>query len=224
MPGKNIRPLLGKPLIVWTVEQACAAVYLDRVIVSTDDDQIARIAAAAGAETPFVRPNDLAADTSLIIDAIIYSLDRLSHDGQAFDYVALLEPTSPLREDGDIDRAVTTLINNEERADSLMYIGKVVLQNPLMAKRIDTEGYLHPFLDVSTDGRRQELPDAYIPYGVCYLSKTSALRKHRTFYQPRTLALVTQRRQNYEIDDIWDFVCIEAVMQRIVHDQQRASP
>ncbi len=221
LPGKNIKPLLGKPLLAWTVEQARTARYLDRVIVTTDDENIARVATESGAEVPFYRPDDLAADTSLIIDTILYVLDQLADGGEAYDYLALLEPTSPLRDEGDIDRAISTLIENEERADSLMYVGRVVLQNPLMAKRIDGEGYLCPFLDSSSDGRRQELPDAYIPYGVCYLSKTTALREYRTFYQQRTLPLVTQRWQNYEIDDIWDFLCIEAVMQRVVSGEHR---
>jgi len=103
LPGKNIKPLLGKPLIAWTIEQAKASKYVDRVVVSTDDDEIAEVAIRYGAEVPFLRPKELARDDSPTIDAILHALDFFSDKGERFDLLALLEPTSPLRDSEDID-------------------------------------------------------------------------------------------------------------------------
>ncbi len=221
LPGKNVRPLLGKPLIAWTIEQAKASVCLDETIVSTDDPEIAQVAEQFEMPVPFTRPEKLAADQALIIDTILYTLDWYEQQGKIFDYFALMEPTSPLRGEGDIDRGLSSLIDNQENADSLMYLGRVVLQNPYMAKKIDEKGLIRPFFEsFRAEGRRQELPKAYIPYGVLYASKVSALREYGTFYQPRTMPLVTQRWQNYEVDDIYDFLCVEAVMKQVIAERK----
>ena len=112
LPRKNIRTLLGKPLIAWTIDQAIASDYLDKIVVSTDSKIIADISKDFGAEVPFLRPKMLATDTATSVDVINHTLDYLTDKNQIFDYFALLEPTSPLRETSDINLAIEQLINN----------------------------------------------------------------------------------------------------------------
>ena len=110
LPGKNIRPMCGKPLIAWTIEKALQSRHLDVVMVSTDSLEIAAIAREHGAEVPFLRPADLATDTANSYDVIRHALGYYRQSvGRDFVYTALLEPTSPLREDDDIDRVLAAL-------------------------------------------------------------------------------------------------------------------
>jgi CMP-N,N'-diacetyllegionaminic acid synthase len=217
LPGKNIRPLLGKPLIAWTIEKALASNYLDRIIVSTDDKEIAEIAKNSGAEVPFLRPDELASDYANSVDVVIHAINFLKDKGEEFDYIALLEPTSPLRKDGDVDKAIETLVDAGDRADSLVSLGKIALEHPWVAKKVEKSGYMAPFVEsIGKVVRRQELKDAFFPYGVIYLSSVSSLLEHRTFYPERTLPLFIERWQCYEIDDICDFISVEAILNRFI--------
>jgi CMP-N,N'-diacetyllegionaminic acid synthase len=212
LPRKNILPLLGKPLIAWTIEQALASKYLDKVMVSTDDEEIARIAKDHGAELPFIRPAELATDTAKTIDVIYHSLEFYKERGVSFNYLALLEPTSPLRAEGDIDKSIKLLSDQEAEADSLVSVGEVHMEHPSIVKKIENN-YVKPYektREIIT--RRQDLSKAYFPYGVIYLSKITSLEATNTFYQERTIPFFIQRWQNYEVDDIFDLMCIEAIL------------
>ncbi len=212
LPRKNVLDLSGKPLIAWSIERAVSSKYLDKVIVSTDDNEIAAIAKQYGAEVPFLRPDELAGDTTPMIDVVGHAITYYEKENAEFDYVALLEPTSPLRKENDIDNAIVQLINHENDADGLVSVGEVHLEHPSIMKKIKDE-YIAPFeISDKNISRRQELEKVYFPYGVIYLVKTEMLIKHRTFYQDRTIPYFIERWQNYEVDDIYDFKCIEAVM------------
>ncbi len=213
LPHKNVLPFAGKPLIAWTIESALGSEHVDRTLVTTDDEAIAEAARSAGAEVPFLRPADLASDTSPSIDAVLHALDFLESGGETFDYLALLEPTSPLRAPGDIDRAIRLLASNHDCADAVVSVGEIHMEHPSIAKSVDSEGFLRPYLtDSEKVTRRQELGAALFPYGVVYLAKTSVLREQRTFYPELTLPLPIERWQGYEIDDVYDLVCAEAVL------------
>lgn len=107
LPGKNIKPLMGKELIGWTIEAALAAKHIDEVILSSDDEEIARIAKKFGASVPFMRPAELATDTAIADDAYIYTINRLNDEfGYNIDEFCILQPTSPLRRTKDIDGAI----------------------------------------------------------------------------------------------------------------------
>lgn len=212
LPRKNILPLLGKPLVAWTIGQALASQYLDKVIVSTDDEEIARIAKDHGAEVPFIRPAELATDTAKTIDVIYHSLAFYKERGISFNYLALLEPTSPLRAEGDIDKSIKLLADHEAEADSLVSVGEVHMEHPSIVKKIENN-YVKPYESTGEIiTRRQDLSKAYFPYGVIYLSKITSLEATDTFYQERTIPYFIQRWQNYEVDDIFDLICIEAIM------------
>lgn len=213
LPKKNIKLLNGKPLIVWTIEQALNSKYLDKVVVSTDDTEIAKVSKKYGAEVPFLRPKELATDESPTIDTIFHAVNWFEDKGENFDYLALLEPTSPLRKKSDIDNAITTLIDNISRAESLVSVGIVTLEHPFYIKKIDEDGYLRAFLNFEKlIYRRQDLPIAYFPYGVIYLASINSLKKYKTFYQDKTLPFIIERWQNYEVDDLYDFICVESIL------------
>ena len=119
--NKNIKPMNGKPLIVWTIEAAQQSIYLDKFLVSTDSKEIAKVAKHNGAEVPFLRLSKYAKDDSPSYEAVLHAIDQLKLKGETYDYVALLEPTSPLRGYKDIDNAIAQLIYHPD-ADGLVSV------------------------------------------------------------------------------------------------------
>lgn len=212
LPGKNIRPLAGKPLIAWSIEAARACAAVSDVVVSTDDAAIADAARAHGARVPFLRPPALAGDTSTSADAALHALDWLArNEGARFDAVMLLEPTSPLRASTDLPGVADLLARRWHETDAVVTVGRVQLEQPAVMKRMDGDGRLAPW--VPDDALAKDAPAAWFPYGVAYAVKTEALERHRTFYPPRVLGYTIERWQNYEVDDLFDFLCVEAVLQ-----------
>jgi len=212
LPGKNIRPLCGKPLIAWTIEKALKSLHLDVVMVSTDSPEIAAIAREHGAEVPFLRPAELATDTANSYDVIRHALGHYRQSAnRAFAYTALLEPTSPLREDDDIDRVLEALDGAAGDFDSVVTLGEVG-EHPSIMKRLVGRG-IEPFCkELVQTTRRQDNAPAYFPYGVAYIAKTDVLLEENTFYTRRCMGFPIRRYQNYEIDDVYDFYCVENVM------------
>lgn len=212
LPGKNIRNLCGKPLIAWTIEAAKSAKYLDTVVVTTDSLDIAAVAKEYGAEVPFIRPHELASDYTPTIDVVYHALKYYREAlNQEFDYVVLLEPTSPLRENDDIDRMLELLVNRAKQCDAIVSVGEVS-EHPSIMKRL-VRGDLEPFcVTLSQTTRRQDNTAAYFPYGVAYIVKTSVLFEEGTFYVRRSMPFLIKRYQNYEIDDIYDLLCVENIM------------
>lgn len=212
LPGKNIRQICGKPLIGWTIEKALKSEFLDVVLVTTDSDDIALVARDYGATIPFMRPAKLASDTASSYDVIRHALDYYqANEHREFDYTVLLEPTSPLREDDDIDRVLLALDSNSTDFDAVVTLGEVG-EHPSIMKRLEGNR-IEPFcLELAQTMRRQDNVPAFFPYGVAYAAKTLALLKENTFYVQRCMGIPIRRYQNYEIDDIYDFICVENVM------------
>jgi CMP-N,N'-diacetyllegionaminic acid synthase len=211
VPRKNIKDINGKPLLAYTIESAAKSKLLDTFIVSTEDNEIAGVAKKYHAEV-VKRPSELARDDSPTSDAIFQVFDHFKNLGKSFNIVVLLEPTSPLRKDNDIDNALKLFIDNYDKADSLVSLGEVQMENPYIQKLV-VDGLVKPLITTDKDfKRRQELPKTYFPYGVIYLSKTDAYIKTKSFYQERTIPYFIERWQNYEIDDMCDYFCIEALM------------
>ena len=211
IPGKNIKMIADEPLICWTIKNALKSLLIDKVIVSTDGDDIANISEQCGAEVPFFRPKELAADTSPTSDVVIHALHHFSEKGHKYDCVAILEPTSPLRKKDDIDRGIKTFIDFGE-ADSLVTLGEVHTEHPVIVKKVINNmvcPYMH---DAAKIYQRQQADKAYFPYGVLYLSKSEEFQKQKTFYTNKTLPLFIERWQNYEIDDEIDFLLVEKLI------------
>jgi CMP-N-acetylneuraminic acid synthetase len=211
LPGKNTRLLAGKPLLVWSIEQALASAAVTVVHVSTDSAATADIARAAGADVPYLRPGRLATDEATTQSVIEYALDHYATGGSTFDYVVLVEPTSPLRERDDIDRAITTLQDNADSFDSLVTLGPVQA-HPSITKRLAGSRVVPFFGEVQVSSRRQDLDPAFFPYGVAYVAKTKTLLDEGTFYTSRCMGMLVERHQAYEIDDVYDFLCVEAIL------------
>jgi CMP-N,N'-diacetyllegionaminic acid synthase len=212
LPGKNIRQMCGKPLIAWTIEKAKISKYLDMVLVSTDCPKIMEIANLYGGYVPFQRPSELATDLSTSYDVIRHALNYLvSEEGKSFDYIVLLEPTSPLREDDDIDKMLERLVALGSEFDSIISIGKVE-EHPSIVRRVRSN-QIEPFCpEVEQTNRRQDNDPAYFPYGVAYIAKIDVLLEENTFYTKRSTYFKIKRYQNCEIDDVYGFICAESIM------------
>lgn len=220
LPGKNIKPMLGKPLLGYTLEQAKLSKYLDQIVVSTDDPKIAKVAAKFGFNPPFLRPKELAKDNSPSADAAIHAVDWFKEE--KFDVLVLLEPTSPLRKKDDIDKAIKLFIDNYEKADSLLCLGKIYsdTEHPIGAKIVDKKGYIKPFLTGGMNFyQRQQLPEAYGIYGGIYICKIGVYKKTKSFLNERTIPYFVERWQEFEIDDYIDWVCVEAVMRETKNER-----
>jgi len=212
LPGKNIKTLCGKPLIAWSIEAGLASQYVDEVVVTADSDEIAEVARKFGASTPFIRPAELASDTATSFDAIKHTIDFYAeHFSKSFDYIVLLEPTSPLREKNDIDEMLEKLVSVDGKFDAIVSLGEVNEHPSIMKRTIGNE--IQTFSkELTITTRRQDNETAYFPYGVAYIVKTNTLIGEKTFYPLRTTYKIIKRYQCYEIDDIYDFLAIENIM------------
>ena len=213
LPGKNTRDLCGKPLIAWSIEAGLQSKYIDEVMVTTDSRDIADVAQQYGAEVPFLRPGYLADDAAPTFDTVKHVLDTYEEDlNKTFEYVVLLEPTSPLREKSDIDNMIKNLTDEEYYFDSIISVGEVH-EHPSIMKKIVDGNRLEQFCsELNMTSRRQDNKPAYFPYGVAYIAKTPILLEQKTFYTERSTFYQIKRYQCYEIDDIYDFLSIESVM------------
>jgi CMP-N,N'-diacetyllegionaminic acid synthase len=212
LPGKNIRPICGKPLIAWSIEQSLSSICIDRTIVSTDSADIANVARKYGADVPFIRPDDLATDQASTMEVVDHAIQYLKNNDEVeYDYIVLIEPTSPLREKDDLDSMLHQLEKHSSDFDSIISIGEVTEHPSIMKRKVDFR--LEPFCsELVMEARRQDNTPAYFPYGVGYIVKTDTLRSEMTFYTTRCMYYEIKRYQNYEIDDLYDFMCVEAVM------------
>lgn len=213
LPGKNIKVLNGRPLIAWTIEQANKSELIDNVIVSTDSSEIAKVCEIYGVSVPELRPKHLSTDEASSMDVLDYVIKHEEEQGKVYDYILLLEPTSPLRRRDDLDNMIRLAGDNHDR-DGVISVGKVQLEHPIIVKKISAEGTIVPYITETTNiYQRQQHDEALFPYGVGYLIKTSIFKEKHMIYTSNILPYYIERWQNYEIDDIYDFKCIETIMQ-----------
>ncbi len=213
LPGKNIKMLNGKPLIMWTLSRILDSRLVDKVFVSTDSREIADVCEQGGVKVPGLRPAYLATDGASSMDVLEYTIQELEKAGEEYDYMLLLEPTSPLRKKDDIDNMIRLAGDNPAR-DGVISVGKVHLEHPSIIKKISSEGCIVPYAPAQPSVyQRQQHDEALFPYGVGYLIKISVLKEKHTIYTDNVIPYYIERWQNYEIDDIYDFKCIEAIMQ-----------
>jgi CMP-N-acetylneuraminic acid synthetase len=210
IPNKNIKDFSNKPLIVHTIEHALAASYIDRVIVDTDSEEIAKIARENGAEVPFLRPAELAQDTSLVIENIIHTLNELKDDdGYDPTHVFILQTTSPLREVEDIDKCwdlmqhsnattVLTICSTHPRLYHLTKDNDIVLVN-------GTE---------SASTNIQDWPPGYILNGCfVYIIETKALLKEKRVITEKTKAVICDKWRSVDLDTPEDWGLAELLYQ-----------
>ncbi len=216
LPRKNVRTVAGKPLVFWPIHAALGSIYIDKVICSTDDKQIAEVARGAGADIPFIRPAGLANDKASSMDVVTHSMDELEKSNLNFDYVVFLEPTSPLTESCDIDSALKVLSMARYDADSIVGVSKVESTHPDYDVRIADKGLISPYAahDFTQMKRRQDTEELFFLDGSLYISDVSAFRHYNSFYHDRTLAYKMPRWKSFEIDEYVDLVCVEAILLR----------
>ena len=210
VPGKNIKHLAGKPLIAYTIEAALAAKSISEVIVSTDDEEIAKISKMYGAKVPFLRPAKLATDDAQAIDSYIYTVDRLNEEfGYKVEDFLVLLLTTPFRNAQDIDAAVKMF--KEKDADSV--ISYVEECSPINGFKYlnDDNSFEHIFPEVLAN--RQEMRSAYIPNGAIYVFRLNLLKKG-TYFSEKSYAYVMPRKRSIDIDTLEDFAYAEFLLSR----------
>ena len=206
LPGKNLQLLAGKPLIAWTIDAAKHAASLTRGILSTDDAEIAAVGRQHGIEVPFMRPSELATDTARIEDAILHALDTLD---EPFDYVVLLQATSPLRTAEDIDKTVARCIETGAPACVTVTIPS---KSPYWMFKLDGEERLEPLFDLPMGRRRQDLPAAYVPNGAVYAARVEWFREHGSFYGRETVASIMPPERALDVDSALDLRIADSLL------------
>ncbi len=197
---------------MWSLDGAKESKYIDEVYVSTDSQSIADVCIQGGVPVPELRPEYLAQDTSSSMDVLLYVIDLMEHKGKIFDYLILLEPTSPIRKNADIDNMIEIAVEHPE-ADGVISLGRVHTEHPSIVKRINKEGFIIPYIENGKEFYQRQLEDeAFFPYGVGYLVNIDRFKDTHTIYMDKMLPYYIERYQNYEVDDIYDFECISAIM------------
>jgi CMP-N-acetylneuraminic acid synthetase len=209
LPRKNLRPLCGKPLIAWTIEQALKSKYLDKVVVSTDDTEIAEMSKKYGAEVPFMRPKELATDEAKSVDVILHAIKFFESNNQHFDTIVLLQPTSPLRATENIDKAIETFFENN--CESLVSVSEA--PHSLFWSFEIKNGYLEPFLGKDfLNKRRQDLPKLYLPNGAIYISTKETIEKYISFFTDSTYPYIMPPERSIDVDTELDFRIAELLI------------
>ena len=218
IPRKNIVPLVGRPLLAYTCDASLESRKLDRIIISTDDDEIATVARDLGIEVPFIRPQELAQDRTPSLDVAKHALQwLLNEDKWQTDILVLLQPTSPLRKAHHIDEAVEKLL--ESGADTIVSVIEVPHRfSPYNLMRLDS-GKLSNFWceELSFDPyHRQSIPVLYTRNGPAILAcKSNVLSDYSSFYGPHIIPYNMTVEESVDIDDRFDLQVAEMLLKRI---------
>ncbi len=205
---KNLRNVGGKPLIEWTIDAAKNAQYIDRVIFSSEDQELMGVATELGCEVPFARPDDLATDTASTIDVVCHAIREC---GKAHDYVVLLQPTSPLRSSEDIDKVVSMCVKNN--APACVSVSKVSKSPYWMYEREDS-GLLNS-LSIRPEiqaYRRQDLPPVYQLNGAVYIADCNWLLEQNSFICEKTLSYVMPSERSIDVDEELDLIMVNTIL------------
>lgn len=211
VPGKNVRVLGGRTLVGHACAAALACADIDRVIVSTDAEDIRDAALAAGATVPFLRPAELATDEARQEDAILHAMDWAEADDGPYDLLCLLEPTTPLRSVASLDRGFALL---RERPDGDAVFSVAPTEAPIWTNTLRADGLLSGFVDACwLWANRQEVPPFYRLAPVVTISRWRSFRETESFLHDRTLALVVDPVEAVDVDEPLDFVVLEALFE-----------
>jgi CMP-N-acetylneuraminic acid synthetase len=208
LPCKNVLDLAGKPLIAWSIEVAKKSKYIDRVILSSDDTEIIAVAKEWGCDVPFARPKELAEDATRSIDVVTHALKSLE---EVYDYVILLQPTSPLRTSEDIDSAIELCL--EKEATSVIGVCEME-HSPLWSNTLDESMSMDNFLDDKyNNSRSQDLPTYYRINGAFYMSRVESILEKETFFVKKDIyAFLMSQEHSVDIDTKLDFIIAKAIL------------
>lgn len=206
VPRKNLRNIAGKPLIAWTIEEAQKSKYIDRLIISSEDEEIISTAKSRGCEAPFVRPGKLAQDDTPGIEPVLHALKMLP----GYDYIVLLQPTSPLRNVQDIDGCIEKCINLH--ANGCVTVTEPE-KSPYWMYSLENDDRLFPLLDnENIITRRQELPKVYVLNGAVYVLKSDWLLKNKTFITTETVGYRMPKERSLDVDTELDLTIFELLL------------
>ena len=206
LPRKNILDLNGKPLIVYSIEAGLQSKYIDKVIISSDNEEILKISQKFGAYT-IKRPDELASDTSTSFDAIKHTIENV----EKYDYIILLQPTSPLRNNHHIDEAIELL--EDKNADAIVSVSEMD-HSPLWSNTLDKSLSMKGFLKEEVLNKRsQDLEPYYRLNGAIYICKTDKLLEEKSFFlQDNIFAYMMDRESSIDIDEELDFKIAEVLI------------
>jgi len=209
LPNKNILPLAGKPLIQWTIEHAIKSEYLDRIVLTTDSEEIMKLAINLNLKIDIIkRPSELATDTTKMTDVIMHTLNNID---KSYDYIVLLQPTSPLRKKKHIDEAIVKIVNLN--ADAIISVCEVD-HSPLWCNTLPPDQSMENFISEEVINKRsQDLPKYYRINGAIYICKTEIFRKYGTFFIKKNIfAYIMDKHSSIDIDDEFDFILAECIL------------
>lgn len=207
VPRKNIQKLGEKPLIAWTIEAADKSQYIDRLILSSEDEEIISIAKEWGCEVPFVRPVELSQDDTPGIEPVLHALNTLSEE---YDYIVLLQPTSPFRTHLDIDECIELCVKNG--APSCVSVVETS-ESPYWMYYKNKDNKITPLIKTDKKAyQRQLLPKVFILNGAVYVSKTEYVKIQKTFVTKDTLAFTMHRDHSLDIDSEYDFLNAKVIL------------
>jgi CMP-N,N'-diacetyllegionaminic acid synthase len=198
--GKNVRPMAGKPLLEWTLREAKRAKYLDRIVLSSEDAAIIRLAERIGLEVPFVRPAALSKDAVSGDRPVLHAIRQLP----GYDYVLLLQPTSPLRTAADIDGCLEFAL--KRRAKVCVSVSRPT-KNPAWQRRVGKSGAMRRAF---SDGAS----DVHVLNGALFLAECRWYEKHKSFDSKEALAYVMPKERALDIDEESDVLFFEALKGR----------
>jgi CMP-N-acetylneuraminic acid synthetase len=211
VPGKNIRPLAGKPLIAYTIEAALESKLFHRVVVSTDSEEIAAVARTNGAEIPFLRSPEISDDVTPISAATADALERLDPDGTHYQFVAQLMANCPLRTAEDLVSSYKQF--SETATDTQISVVRYGWQNPWWAMKRDASSFaLDPLFLHEMSARSQDLPELFCPTGAIWWGKTRVIRDQKTFHIPGRSGWEIDWRHGVDIDTPEDMAFAELLL------------
>jgi CMP-N-acetylneuraminic acid synthetase len=207
LPNKNILPLAGKPMLVWTIESAIQSKYLDEIVLSTDSDDIIKVAGNYKIKT-IKRPIELASDTAKTVDVVKHVIENID---KKYDFIVLLQPTSPLRTSTHIDEAIEQLI--KLNADAIISVTEAD-HSPLWCNILPENLSMENFISEDIKHKRsQELPKFYRLNGAIYICKTEKLIEENTFFLKKNVyAYIMDKKSSIDIDEELDFKLAEIIL------------
>jgi CMP-N-acetylneuraminic acid synthetase len=210
VPGKNIKLLAGKPLIAYTIEQALQSQFIDRIIVSTDDKEIADISKRYGAEVPFMRPPELAGDHVATVDVLLHAISWIEENEKySFDIVVLLHATTPLRTVNDIDSCIEMLIG--EKADNVFSVTDAHRNPYFNMVEIGSNGIV-TLVKKGDFTTRQSAPKVYDMNASIYVWWKDVLKNGKKIFLEKSHIYVMPKERSIDIDDDIDFRIAELLL------------
>lgn len=213
IPRKNLALLCGKPLVYYVIQAALASSHLTRTVLSSDDPEIIRVGREYGAEAPFTRPAELSTDSATSAAVAKHALEWMeSEEGKRYDYVCLLEPTSPLRTPQDIDNAIELLLNAQ--ADAVVSVSRIEAPHPVKTLVI-AEGRLKPFFPSRWRPNllRQDLEPVYAVNGAVYCVKRDVLAQSTSFWGSSAVPYIVPAERSVNVDTLFDLKLAQALME-----------